>query len=103
MKTQKVKQQSQVHDFIKYQLENSDVQKSCHRDLSGKIADVSDTDKQSMRAVHLGLMAEIDDNLGRVFQQLKDLKQWDDTLILFSSDHGEMMFDYNLCNPDQFL
>ena len=102
IENKQVKQQSQVHDFIKYQLENSDAQKSCHRDLSGKIADVSDTDKQSMRAVHLGLMAEIDDNLGRVFQQLKNLKQWDDTLILFSSDHGEMMFDYNLCNQTSF-
>ena len=97
-----VERQKQVHDYIKYALENSNASTACHPDLSGKVCDVSDADKQSLRAVHLGLMAEVDDNIGRVFQQLKDLGEWDNTLILFSADHGEQMFDHNLRNQFGF-
>jgi arylsulfatase A-like enzyme len=47
-----------------------------------------------MKAVYYGLMTEVDDALGRVFQFLKDSGRWDDTLIVFTSDHGEQMGDH---------
>ena len=49
-----------------------------------------------MRAAYYGLMSEIDDQLGRVFQHLKDTGQWDDTLIVFTCDHGEQLGDHYL-------
>src|SRR3546814_15525586 len=39
-----------------------------------------------MRATYFGLMPAIDDHLGRVFDFLKHTGQWDDTLIVFTSD-----------------
>ncbi|MBI1210987.1 MAG: sulfatase-like hydrolase/transferase [Alphaproteobacteria bacterium] len=42
-----------------------------------------------LRAVYYGLMSEVDDNLGRLFSHLKRERLWDDTLIIFTSDHGE--------------
>lgn len=68
-----------------------------HQDLDGLIADMDEKDWRSIRAIHMALMAEIDANLGRVFQQLKDSGEWDNTLIIFTSDHGEMMFDHHIC------
>ena len=41
----------------------------------------------------MGLVAELDTQ-GRVFQWLKETKQYDETLIIITSDHGEMLGDY---------
>lgn len=49
---------------------------------------------RQMRATYAGLMSEIDDCLGRVFAWLDENGQWDDTMILFTSDHGEQLGDH---------
>lgn len=51
---------------------------------------------RQMRATYCGLITEIDDNLGRVFAYLDETGQWDDTLIVFTSDHGEQLGDHYL-------
>ena len=43
---------------------------------------------------YLGLMEEVDDNLGRLFASLEQGGQLDSTLIVFTSDHGEQMGDH---------
>lgn len=57
---------------------------------------VSTDDKKTSRlkASYFGLMTEVDDNLGRLFAYLKDSGQWDNTLIVFTSDHGEQIGDH---------
>jgi arylsulfatase A-like enzyme len=40
------------------------------------------------------MMAEVDDQLGRLFADLKRRGLWDDTLIVFTSDHGEELGDH---------
>jgi len=47
-----------------------------------------------LQASYYGLMSEVDDNLGRLFQHLKDIDAWNDTLIIFTSDHGEQLGDH---------
>jgi len=49
---------------------------------------------RQMRATYAGLMAEIDDNLGRVFDHLEQTGQWEDTMVVFTSDHGEQLGDH---------
>ena len=46
------------------------------------------------QAGYFGLMTEVDRNLGRLFDALKASGAWDDTLIVFTSDHGEQMGDH---------
>ena len=46
-----------------------------------------------LRAVYLGLATEVDHHIGRMIQFLKDSGQYDDTLILITADHGEMLGD----------
>ena len=57
---------------------------------------VSSDDKKTarMKASYFGLMTEVDDNLGRLFTFLKDSRQWENTLIVFTSDHGEQIGDH---------
>ena len=91
-------EESAIHPLMAQQIAEGDAGVKCSPGLTGRVADVAEADWRSLRAIHLGLMAEIDANLGRLFDRLKATGAWDNTLILFSSDHGEAMFDHYLCN-----
>lgn len=62
----------------------------------GPAADLTEAEIRQMRATYFGLMSEIDDALGRVFAFLEETGQWDDTLIMFTCDHGEQLGDHHL-------
>jgi len=46
------------------------------------------------RAAYLGMITQIDYNMGRIFEALRDTGQWENTVILFTSDHGEYLGDH---------
>lgn len=54
------------------------------------------------RACYYGMITEVDDNLGRLFDALEAAGQWDDTLIIFSADHGEHLGDHYLTGKGMF-
>jgi len=56
-----------------------------------------------LQASYYGLMAEVDDNLGRLFAQLRALGVWENTLVVFTSDHGEQMGDHWLYGKAGFF
>jgi arylsulfatase A-like enzyme len=47
-----------------------------------------------LQAGYYGLMSEVDDNMGRLIAALKEQGSYDETLIIFTSDHGEQMGDH---------
>jgi arylsulfatase A-like enzyme len=49
-----------------------------------------------IRAQYYGMISEVDSQLGRVWETLRDLGAWDDTLIVVTADHGEMLGDHGL-------
>lgn len=55
--------------------------------------EATDENIQTLRSIYFGLITEVDLHLGRVIQFLKDSGQYDDTLIIVTSDHGEMLGD----------
>lgn len=59
--------------------------------LDGPVDDVS---VRRRRATYYGMMAEVDAQLGRLFDGLRDLDAWDDTLVVLTSDHGEQLGDH---------
>lgn len=54
------------------------------------------------RATYYGLITEIDDHLGRLFRFMKARGLWDNTLILFTSDHGEYVGDHWMFEKELF-
>jgi len=60
----------------------------------GYRAPADDARRRRLQASYFGLMNEVDDNLGRLFAALKALGQYDSTLIVFTTDHGEQMGDH---------
>jgi len=59
-------------------------------------APASEEDMRILRAQYYGMISEVDFQLGRVFQALDDRGEWDDTLIVITSDHGEQLGDHGL-------
>ncbi len=57
---------------------------------------------REMRATYYGLITEIDANLGRLFDVLKKQGRFEDTMIIFVSDHGEYMGDHWLFEKEFF-
>jgi arylsulfatase len=56
-----------------------------------------------MKAAYYCSISFIDYNLGRLFDYMKENNIFDDTLIVFTADHGEMLGDYNCVGKRNFL
>ena len=55
-----------------------------------------------VRPAYMGLIKQLDDWLGRLFDHLKKLGRFDDTLILFTADHGDFLGDHWLGEKEMF-
>lgn len=71
----------------------------CQRSMSA----MSEDETRKAIAVYLGLVAEVDHQMGRIIKLLKDTGQYDDTLILFTSDHGEELGSHYLWGKGGFF
>ncbi len=45
-------------------------------------------------ALYYGLVSQIDHNIGRLLQELEDLGLMDNTVVVYTADHGEMMAEH---------
>ncbi|MCP1643202.1 arylsulfatase A-like enzyme [Pseudomonas citronellolis] len=52
---------------------------------------------------YMGLIRQIDDQLGRLFEHMQSSGRWDDTLIVFTSDHGDYLGDHGLGEKEFLL
>lgn len=60
------------------------------------VANMTDSDKREVTAACYAMCELIDDQVGRIIHALKETDQWENTLIIFMSDHGEMLGDHGL-------
>jgi arylsulfatase A-like enzyme len=56
----------------------------------------SENDGKEEQALYYAMIAQIDDQFARLLKALDDSGQRDNTLIVFSSDHGEALGDHGL-------
>jgi arylsulfatase A-like enzyme len=49
-----------------------------------------------MRAQYYGMISHVDHEMGRLWETLQRLDQWEKTLVIVTSDHGEMLGDHGL-------
>jgi arylsulfatase A-like enzyme len=57
---------------------------------------------RTVRPTYQGLVQQIDDHLGRVWEALEALGRFDNTLIVFTSDHGDYLGDHWLGEKEHF-
>jgi arylsulfatase A-like enzyme len=58
---------------------------------------------RQLRATYYGLMTEIDDNIGRILELLKETGHYDHTVIVFVSDHGDQLGDHGLLGKGSYF
>ena len=52
--------------------------------------------KMKIRAYYAALVKQIDDKVGEIIQALKDTGRYDNTIVVFCSDHGDYLGDHGL-------
>ncbi len=58
--------------------------------------------RNTVAPVYMGLIKELDDQMGRLFGYLRDSGRIDDTMVVFCSDHGDHMGDHWMGEKDLF-
>ncbi len=83
------------HPFLAQALKTAD-KGDFVRGASGPVAEWDERACRQIRATYWGMISEVDAQVGRVVAGLKAAGAWDDTVVAFTSDHGEMMGDRHL-------
>ena len=66
-----------------------------HNDPSGyDMEKMTDNDKQEVTAAYYAMIELIDKQVGRMVGALEETGQLDNTIVIFMSDHGEMLGDH---------
>ncbi len=87
--------ESQQHPLLAHYVSNVK-QANFFRHGQGLGSDMSEKEVRVMRAAYYGLISEVDHHVGRVMDYLKASGQYDNTLIVFTCDHGEQLGDHHL-------
>ena len=88
-----------LHPFIAHQRTLIPLADTVHG--CAGLSDDNPDDVQAVRAVYLGLASEVDHHVGRVISFLRESGQYDDTLLIVTSDHGEMLGDHHMWGKAQ--
>ena len=64
--------------------------------LDGTKAPTEPEQMAHMRAQYFGMISEVDYQLGRIFDALVESGEWDNTVIVVTADHAEMLGDHGL-------
>ncbi len=84
-----------IHPFLKYALGKMRKESLVHG-ASGDAREWDEVDRRRIRATYWGMVSEVDAQIGRIVAGLKASGAWEDTLIVLTSDHGEMLGDHQL-------
>ena len=57
---------------------------------------------RQMTSIYYGMVAEVDEWVGKILQHLDELGLADNTLVIFTSDHGEMLGDHGMHSKNIF-
>ena len=71
--------------------------------LKGKVRDFGEDEFRAIRALYYGMISEVDAQLGRIWAAVKATGAWDDTIVILTSDHAEMMGDHFLLGKGGFF
>ena len=94
--------EAESHPFLAYELAGQKRSKFIPG-AKGKVRDWSDDAFRTIRAIYYGMVSEVDAQLGRIWQAVKDRGAWDDTLIVLTSDHAEMLGDHFMLGKGGFF
>ncbi|UVK40181.1 alkaline phosphatase family protein [Mesorhizobium sp. AR10] len=94
--------EAESHPYLSYDMDRQ--QRAKFRPgTEGKVRDWGDDNFRRIRALYYGMISEVDAQLGRIWQAVKAAGAWDDTIIVLTSDHAEMMGDHFMLGKGGFF
>lgn len=66
-------------------------------------ADLSEADELQIRATYLGMVSQVDEQIGRIVAALKARGNYETTLIIVTADHGDQLGDHWLYGKDAYF
>lgn len=71
--------------------------------MAGRVSEWDEASFRKIRAIYYGMISEMDAQLGRLWQALKANGAWENTVIVLTSDHAEMMGDHYMLGKGGFF
>lgn len=67
--------------------------------VQGSLA-ATEADRRRYLAVYFSMISWVDENIGAILDALSQRGLREDTIVVFTSDHGDFGFDYGMCKKD---
>ncbi|MFN5649897.1 MAG: sulfatase-like hydrolase/transferase, partial [Actinomycetes bacterium] len=64
--------------------------------MEGTRAPADEEGMRRMRAQYFGMVSEVDHQLGRLWDAMRASGRWDDTVVIVTADHAELLGDHGL-------
>ncbi|MEP9372917.1 alkaline phosphatase family protein [Mesorhizobium sp. KR1-2] len=94
-------EEAAAHPYLAYEYEAQKRSKFIPG-AEGKVRDWGDKNLRQIRALYYGMISEVDAQLGRIWGAVKAAGAWEDTIIVLTSDHAEMMGDHFMLGKGGF-
>jgi arylsulfatase A-like enzyme len=83
------------HPYLRYWLDQARAGSFCLVEQADRrLTDWPEETFRRVRATYWGMISEVDRQIGRLVEGLRAGGAWDNTVIVLTSDHGEMMGDH---------
>ena len=63
----------------------------------------SEQELRHVRSQYFGMIGDVDEQMGRLWNALIEFGAWDDTIVIVTSDHGEQLGDHGLMGKGGFF
>lgn len=95
VRAQSIAAEGALHPFVDFAL-NAQRKEDFVRGAVGPLTDWDDDARRQIRATYYGLISEVDAQVGRIMTALEQAGRLADTLVVLTTDHGEMAGDHHL-------
>ena len=90
----RIEDEAAQHPWLAYYLFNQHGTGATVGQNSADNIHFSEAELRQVRATYYGMMSEVDHQIGRLIAGLNESGQYENTLIIFTSDHGEQLGDH---------
>lgn len=98
-----VDQEKKQHPMLAYELDRLSEPGKYDEHSPLDPVSAAELEIRQMRAAYYGLVAEVDYHLGRIIEHLKATGEYDRTLIVVTSDHGEMLGEHHVWGKEIYF
>ena len=86
--------EARQHPWARYYLSHQLDSPYTHGASLKDYLEIEEHEARQIKATYYAMMTEVDAQIGRLIAHLKETGAWENTLIVFTSDHGEHMGDH---------